>query len=375
MGNLIKAILVLLGLSLFAATEAVAQYASPSFNPAVLNENPAAIAWREKSSLVIGQENQSVTEGNPKTAETKGQTSSAIFGLAGDLEIGVRTGLEILSQNQVNETTYDNGSPDSYQFSALIKTGAAAIGPFSVGFTDAGEVSMARTRTYQDKYNITRQQQDGKSKDEFSGLSLKLGGKDGTNLFLGAYQLKQTITLNVTQKATSKSDSSWQEGVFDTPEVTQTTHGYAIGLRTGKNENPRYRIELMSENKPELFQIIDFSYTKSDGTSGIYSGASISNPKMMKNYFCFEADISGLILSLKTTQTTEYSSGSDSDLNLDYGNTTSQENQLLILMPLFGQYKLNLLGGTSSRKQVYSNGEYKKYELGKSYAISIAYEL
>ena len=170
MGNLIKAILVLLGLSLFAATEAVAQYASPSFNPAVLNENPAAIAWREKSSLVIVQTNESVTEGNPKTAETKGQTSGAIFGLAGDLEIGVRTGLEILSQNQVNETTYDNGSPDSYQFSALIKTGAAAIGPFSVGFTDAGEVSMARTRTYQDKYNITRQQQDGKSKDEFSGL-------------------------------------------------------------------------------------------------------------------------------------------------------------------------------------------------------------
>ena len=374
MGNLIKAILVLLGLSLFAATEAVAQYASPSFNPAVINLNPAAIAWREKSSLVIGQKNESVTEGNPKTAETKGQTSSAIFGLAGDLEIGVRTGLEILSQNQVNETTYDNGSPDSYQFSALIKTGAAAIGPFSVGFTDAGEVSMARTRTYQDKYNITRQQQDGKSKDEFSGLSLKLGGKDGTNLFLGAYQFKQTITLNATQKTTSKSDSSWQEGVFDTPEVTQTTHGYAIGLRTGKNENPRYRIELMSENKPELFQIVDFSYTKSDGTSGSASG-TFTDAKMMKNYFCFEADISGLILSLKTTQTTEYSSGSDSDLNLDYGNTTSQENQLLILMPLFGQYKLNLHGGTSSSKQVYSNGEYKKYELGKSYAISIAYEL
>ena len=375
MGNLIKAILVLLGLSLSGATEAFAQYASPSFNPGVLNENPAAIAWREKSSLVIGQKNESVTEGNPKTAETKGQTSSAIFGLAGDLEIGVRTGLEILSSNFVNETTYDNGSPDSFQISALIKTGAAAIGPFSVGFTDAGEVSMARTRTYQDKYNITRQQQDGKSKDEFSGLSLKLGGKDGTNLFLGAYQLKQTITLNVTQKTTSKSDGSWFEGVFDAPEVTETTHGYAIGLRTGKNENPRYRIELMSENKPELFQSVNFSYTKSDGTSGSMGGASLSDPKMMKNYFCFEADISGLILSLATQQATDYDSGSDSDLNLDYGNTTSQENQLLILMPLFGQYKLNLHGGTSLSKQVYSNGEYKKYDLGKSYGIGIAYEL
>ena len=328
-----------------------------------------------KSSLVIVQTNESVTEGNPKTAETKGQTSGALFGLAGDLEIGVRTGLEILSQNQVNETTYDNGSPDSYQFSALIKTGAAAIGPFSVGFTDAGEVSMARTRTYQDKYNITRQQLDGKSKDEFSGLSLKFGGKDGTNLFLGAYQLKQTFKLNFTQKTTSKSDSSWQEGAFDAPEVTQTAHGYAIGLRTGKNENPRYRIELMSENKPELFQSVDFSYTKSDGTSGSMGGANISDPKMMKNYFCFEADISSLILSLTTTQTTEYDSGSDPDLNLDYGNTTSQENQLLILMPLFGQYKLNLHGGTSLSKQVYSNGEYKIYDLGKSYGIGIAYEL
>ena len=374
MGNLIKAILVLLGLSLFAATEAVAQYASPSFNPAVINLNPAAIAWREKSSLVIVQTNESVTEGNPKTAETKGQTSSAIFGLAGDLEIGVRTGLEILSQNQVNETTYDNGSPDSYQFSALIKTGAAAIGPFSVGFTDAGEVSMAQTKTTQDKYNITRQQQDGKSKDEFSGLSLKLGGKDGTNLFLGAYQFKQTITLNATQKTTSKSDSSWEEGVFDTPEVTQTTHGYAIGLRTGKNENPRYRIELMSENKPELFQSVDFSYTKSDGTSGSVSGA-FTDAKMMKNYFCFEADISGLILSLITTQTTYYSSGAGESGELDYGNTTSQDNSLTILVPLFGQYKLHLLGGTSSNKQVYSNGEYKKYELGKIYSIGIAYEL
>ena len=375
MENLIKAILVLLGLSLFAATEAVAQYASPSFNPAVLNENPAAIAWREKSSLVIGQANQSVTEGNPKTAETKGQTSSGIFGLAGDLEIGVRTGLEILSKNQVNETTYDNGSPDSFQISELIKTGAAAIGPFSVGFTDAGEVSMAQTKTDQNKYYIAKQQLDGKAKDEFSGLSLKLGGKDGTNLFLGAYQKKRAFKLNVTQKSTSKTDSSWIEGVFDATEFTETTRGYAIGLRSGKSANPRYRIELMSEDKPELFQSVDYSYTKSDGTSGSQSGANISNPKTMKNYFCFEADISGLILSLITTQTTEYSSGSDSSLNLDYGNTTSQDNALGILVPLFGQYKLNLEGGNSSRKQVYSNGEYKKYELGKYYGIGIAYEL
>ena len=375
MGNLIKAILVLLGLSLSGATEAFAQYASPSFNPGVLNENPAAIAWREKSSLVIVQTNESVTEGNPKTAETKGQASSAIFGLAGDLEIGVRTGLEILSENLRNETTYDNGSPDSFQISTLIKTGAAAIGPFAVGFTDAGEMNVAQTKTYQNKYSITRQQMDGKSKDEFSGLSLKFGGKDGTNLFLGAYQLKQTFKLNFTQKTTSKSDSSWQEGAFNAPEVTQTAHGYAIGLRTGKNENPRYRIELMSENKPGFLRYVDFSYTKSDGTSGTESGASFSSPKMMKNYFCFEADISSLILSLITTQTTNYDSGSDSDLNLDYGNTTSQENQLLILMPLFGQYKLNLQGGTSLSKQVYSNGEYKKYELGKSYGIGIAYEL
>ena len=375
MENPIKAILVLLGLSLFAATEAVAQYASPSFNPAVLNENPAAIAWREKSSLVIVQTNESVTEGNHKTAETKGQTSGALFGLAGDLEIGVRTGLEILSQNRVNETTYDNGSPDSFQISALIKTGAAAIGPFSVGFTDAGEVSMARTFTYQDKYSITRQQQDGKSKNEFSGLSLKLGGKDGTNLFLGAYYRKETFKFNVTQKTTSKSDGSWYEGVYDIPEISETTRGYAIGLRTGKNENPRYRIELMIENKPFFLEFIDFSYTKSDGTSGSVSGATYSSPEVIKNYFCFEADISGLILSLTTTQTTEDSSGSDPNLNLDYGNTTSQDNFLTILVPLFGQYKLNLLGGTSLSKQVYSNGEYKKYQLGKVYGIGIAYEL
>ena len=131
----------------------------------------------------------------------------------------------------------------------------------------------------------------------------------------------------------------------------------------------------MSENKPKLFQVVDYSYTNSDGTSGSQSGASISSPKVIKNYFCFEADISGLILSLITTQTTEYDSGSDPDLNLDYGNTTSQENQLVILMPLFDQYKLNLMAGNSSKKQVYSNGEYKKYQLGKIYSIGIAYEL
>ena len=95
----------------------------------------------------------------------------------------------------------------------------------------------------------------------------------------------------------------------------------------------------------------------------------------MKNYFCFEADINSLILSLRTTQTTFYSSGAGDSGELDYGNTTSQENQLLILMPLFGQYKLNLHGGTSLSKQVYSNGQYKNYELGKSYGIGIAYEL
>jgi len=374
MGNLIKAILVLLGLSLFAATEAVAQYASPSFNPAVLNENPAAIAWREKSSLFIGQTNGSVTEGDPKTAETKEQQSMGLLGVAGDLEIGVRTGLEILSSNFVNETTYDNGSPNSMHGKGLLKTGAAAIGPFSVGFTDAGEVSLDQTSNTEDKYYITKQQFDGKSKDEFSGLSLKLGGKDGTNLFLGAYQRESTLKMNATIKMTLKSDSSWIEYLFVPPEYTVETRGYAIGLRSGKNENPRYRFELMSEEEPAVFYYMDYSYTKSNGDTGV--GTVLANyDKTVKNFFIFEADISGLILSLATQQATDYDSGSNSDLNLDYGNTTSQENQLMILVPLFGQYKLNLHGGTSSNKQVYSNGEYKKYELGKSYGIGIAYEL
>ena len=130
----------------------------------------------------------------------------------------------------------------------------------------------------------------------------------------------------------------------------------------------------MSEEEPAEFYYMDYSYTKSNGDTGV--GTILSNyDKTVKNYFIFEADISGLILSLATQQATDYDSGSDSDLNLDYGNTTSQENQLLILMPLFGQYKLNLHGGTSLSKQVYSNGEYKKYDLGKSYGIGIAYEL
>ena len=40
--------------------------------------------------------------------------------------------------------------------------------------------------------------------------------------------------MDVTQKSTSKSDSSWTEGVFNAPTIDFNTTGQAIGLIIGK---------------------------------------------------------------------------------------------------------------------------------------------
>ena len=69
MENLIKAILVLLGPILFAATEVAAQYASPYLGNTILSWNPAVNVWKEDSSITIYYTNSIEEKMSPNKKE------------------------------------------------------------------------------------------------------------------------------------------------------------------------------------------------------------------------------------------------------------------------------------------------------------------
>ena len=131
MENLTKSILILLGPILFGATEVAAQYASPYFNPAIFIQgeqrrthqfylnNPATIAWREKSSVSLGTGASTIKDSissHPNGTITK---NFGLFSVSGYLKPRVKTGFD-LGVHQ--ETTKFIGSVDG-----------AERGPYYVG--------------------------------------------------------------------------------------------------------------------------------------------------------------------------------------------------------------------------------------------------
>ena len=369
---------VLLLFGVLYPIEVLGQYASPSLDPFNYSQNPAATAWRTNRSIGIAEVNSLGQEGDPKYADVEQKTQVGLFGLVGEFGYGVKTGLEILLQNDEETITYDDAStPDGSNQQLLIKTGAAAIGPFALGFTDQGKVKQEEAKTIQDPYYSTRQQIKGTREIQLSGISIKIGGEKGTNVFLGGYERKETYTLSITQKTNWTVDSKdyWMEGVFDTPTVIQTSTGYAIGLRTEVNKENIYRFEIQREILPDFEEKVSFSYTDSQGNSGTMDDATFSNSKIESGSLIIEAAINKTVFSIFGRQEKAYNSGTDSTLELDFGDTTKQRGGISLVIPFIDEFNISFSGVKEISKQLYSNGEYKQYTSTDSFTFGISYVL
>ena len=101
-----------------------------------------------------------------------------------------------------------------------------------------------------------------------------------------------------------------------------------------------------NETSPAFKENVTFSYTNSDGGSGTSPNANISNPKTTKSFVGIEWLINEKVYSLFTEQIKEYDAGTDSTANLDHGNWTAEKYGISLLIPLFNDFQLLLIGDT-----------------------------
>jgi len=345
--SLTKSIPVLLGLSLFAATEVAAQYASPYLNPSFAQNNPATIVWREKSVVAVGSSSLQTQRGKPKTSDSISTAVEGFFGHVGDL-FGLRSSFEIMAQSHKSKTVYvDRDGTSGFSYLMLDKTGGLALGSLAIGYTDVNKYTISADSTSENQDYKIEQTDSATYKVDRTGLSLKL-----SNLFLGLFQsTSRAEDHKVDGKTTNKSDSSVTSFSVSLDDFLETTHGRAIGLILGEENQNRFRLEILSQRSSQR--------------------SSMMPSRSKKNDLILEAQINDFFYLLQLSRTTRreegtgYSSGSNSQtLGASLG------------IPLSESIRITVFNSQSVEAQTtYSaSGEYRRYSEEKTYRMMIGYE-
>ena len=370
--SLTKSIPVLLGLSLFAATEAAAQavvvrggYASPYLNPLYSQNNPAAIVWREKSMVGVAHVTSIIENGTPMTTRETTTINRFVLANMGDF-FGIKSGFELLIGDVTSKREFvDSDTTDDINGQQFDKVGGFALGPLAVGYTDANEVKA--NFIYKEKNTDYLLEMTGSytQKANRKGLSLKL-----SNLFVGVSQSStETKDVKIDLKQTQYSDSSVTNYSLITSDHRVNVNTGAIAFILGAENENRFRLEIYRTHTPEVVYPQTF-INLSDGTT---STSTTSDSESSENGVVLETKINNYYYALEYSKAVTLDAGTSS--GKAYSNTIEQEISASLGTPLSESIRITVFSSQSVEAQTYTaSDEYRSYSAEKVYEMVIGYE-